>query len=41
MLRFHELAVELYIMRLQETGKKPPPSIIALDPSIWIHLKGA
>ena len=40
-LRFHELAVELYIMKLQEKGKKPPPSIVALDPSLWLHLNGA
>ena len=41
MLRFHELAVELYIMQLHETGKTPPASIIALDPSIWGHLNSA
>lgn len=41
MLRFHELALELYIMKLQETGKKPPPSIVMLEPNLWLHLDGA
>ena len=40
-LRFHALAVELYIMKLKEKGKKPPPSIVALAPSLWLHLNGA
>lgn len=38
MLRFHELAVELHILKLQETGKKPHPSIVALNPELWLHL---
>lgn len=38
MLRFHHVALDMYIMHLQDTGKTPPASIIALNPKLWWHL---
>lgn len=33
--KYHSIALELYIAELQEAGKDPPPSILALLPKIW------
>ncbi|MCV2880366.1 hypothetical protein OE699_16155 [Sedimentimonas flavescens] len=35
MLRFHHIALEMYVMQLQEAGTLPPASVIALDPKLW------
>lgn len=37
-LRFHHVALDMYIMHLQWEGKTPPASIIALNPKLWWHL---
>jgi hypothetical protein len=41
MLRFHKIAIDLYIMKLQATGAKPPPSVVALNPELWHHFNGS
>ena len=37
--KFKHVAVNVYIMKLQEAGKQPPASVIAINPSLWTHLK--
>ncbi|MDZ4089132.1 MAG: hypothetical protein U1E69_20260 [Tabrizicola sp.] len=38
MLRFHRVALEAYVMHLQENGLTPPDAIVALNPALWWHL---
>jgi hypothetical protein len=33
--KYHHIALQLYIQRIQEMGKKPHPSIHALLPKLW------
>jgi hypothetical protein len=33
--KYHNIALQLYIDRVQEMGKKPHPSIHALSPKLW------
>lgn len=37
-LRFHQVAVELYTMQLQHDGKLPPPALQKFHPELWKHL---
>lgn len=36
---FHAVAVELMEMQYQEANKAPPPSLMAVHPKLWGHLK--
>ncbi|MBN8630724.1 MAG: hypothetical protein J0L76_07705 [Rhodobacterales bacterium] len=36
---FHSMALEMYVMHLQANQLPPPPSIVALHPKLWQHLK--
>jgi len=39
MRRFHMVGLEMYTDELQEHGKAPPSSVVALNPDLWNHLK--